>query len=63
MKVKDLFEFNPEAEICIIDNDYVAKPLAIYGWGGDDGSDFGSSKEDCTDVTLKFENWFENNEK
>ena len=59
MKVKDLFEFNPEAELCIIDDDYVAKPLAIYGWGGDDGDD----KEDCTDVTLKFENWFENNEK
>lgn len=59
MKVKDLLEFNPEAELCIIDDDYLAKPLAIYGWGGGDGSD----KEDCTDVTLKFENWFENNEK
>ena len=59
MKVKDLFEFNPEAELCIIDSDYVAKPLAVYGWGGNDGDD----KKDCTDVTLKFENWFENNEK
>lgn len=59
MKVKDLLGFNPEAELCIIDSDYVAKPLAIYGWGGGDGYD----KEDCTDVALKFENWFENNEK
>ena len=59
MKVKDLLEFNPEAELCIIDDDYVAKPLAIYGCGGNDGDD----KEDCTDVTLKFENWIENNEK
>lgn len=55
MKVKDLFEFNPEAEIGFIDDDYVFKPLEIYGWGGD--------KEDCTDVTLKLENWVENNEK
>ena len=59
MKVKDLLEFNPEAELCIIDSDYVAKPLKSYGGGGNDGSD----KEDCTDVTLKFENWFENKEK
>lgn len=58
MKVKDLFEFNPEAELCIIDSDYVAKPLAIYGWGGSDGSD----KENCTSVGLKFEK-MENNEK
>lgn len=59
MKVKDLLEFNPEAELCIIDSNYVAKPLTIYGWDGGDGSD----KEDCTDVTLKFENWIENSEK
>ena len=59
MKVKDLFEFNPEAEIGFIDDDYAFKPLAVYGWGGGDGSD----KEDCTDVTLKLENWIENNEK
>lgn len=59
MKVKDLLGFNPEADLCIIGSDYVAKPLAIYGWGGNDGSD----KEDCTDVTLKLENWLENSEK
>ena len=59
MKVKDLLAFNPEAEICIIDSDYVAKPLAIYGWGGD----VSSGKENCTDVTLKFESWLENSEK
>lgn len=59
MKVKDLLGFNPEAEIGFIDDDHVFKPLAIYGWGGNDSDD----KEDCTDVTLKFENWFENNEK
>jgi ABC-type cobalt transport system substrate-binding protein len=59
MKVKDLLEFNPDAELCIIGSDYVAKPLAIYGWGGSDGS----GKKDCTSVDLKYENWIENNEK
>lgn len=59
MKVKDLLGFNPEAELCFLDADYVAKPLEIYGWGGADDC----NKNDCTDVTLKFENWFENNEK
>ena len=59
MKVKDLFGFNPEAELCIIDSDYVTKALAIYGWGGYDGSD----KENCTSVDLKIESWIENNEK
>lgn len=59
MKVKDLLGFNPEAEIGFIDDDYVFKPLEIYGWDGADDC----NKNDCTDVTLKLENWVENNEK
>lgn len=59
MKIKDLLEFNPDAEVGFIDDDYVFKPLKIYGWGGNDGS----HKENCVDVTLKLENWVENNEK
>ena len=32
MKVKDLFDFNPEAEICFLGLDYLPIELDIYGW-------------------------------
>ena len=48
MKVKDLFNFNPEAELKHLGKDHVARPLKIYGWGGAEGV----TKEDCENVDL-----------
>lgn len=36
MKVKDLLQFNPEAEIELLGTDYLGIPLTIYGWSSDD---------------------------
>lgn len=49
MKVEDLLEFNPKAELGFIDSNNVFKPLEIYGWGGGDGCD----KNSCKNVTLQ----------
>lgn len=51
MKIKDLAEYNPEADLGLIDKDGVFKPLEIYGYGG--GED--DNKFDCDHVTLQVE--------
>ena len=53
MKVKDLFDFNPEAEICFLGLDYLPIELDIYGWstGGSADSD---SKSTTSELLLTF---------
>lgn len=58
MKIKDLLEFNPEAELEYLGDDYVPKPLKIYGWGGAEGV----TKEDCDSVDLIFDEETRNSE-
>lgn len=36
MKIKDLLQFNPEAELRLLGTDYIPIDLSIYGWSSDD---------------------------
>lgn len=39
MKIKDLLEFNPEAELRLLGTDYLPIDLSIYGWSSTDTTD------------------------
>lgn len=53
MKVKDLFDFNPEAEICFLGLDYLPIELDIYGWSSDDDTN-SDSKSTTSELLLMF---------
>lgn len=36
MKIKDLMQFNPEAELRLLGTDYIPIDLTIYGWSSGD---------------------------
>lgn len=36
MKIKDLLQFNPEAELRLLGIDYIPIDLSIYGWSSPD---------------------------
>ena len=52
MKVKDLFKFNPEAEICLLGLDYTSIPLKIYGWSSNDCEESCDTKVDTNEIHL-----------
>ena len=53
MKIKDLLRFNPEAELQLLETDYVPIDLSIYGWGSGGDSDGNTDTDkDVTDVLL-----------
>ena len=47
MKIKDLLQFNPEAELRLLGTDYLAIDLSIYGWSSDD------TDEDTKNITTE----------
>lgn len=47
MKIKDLLEFNPEAELRLLDTDYLPIDLSIYGWSSTD------TNEDTKNITTE----------
>ena len=47
MKIKDLLEFNPEAELRLLGTDYLPIELSIYGWSSTD------TNEDTKNITTE----------
>ena len=47
MKIKDLLEFNPEAELRLLGTDYLPIDLSIYGWSSTD------TNEDTKNITTE----------
>lgn len=47
MKIKDLLQFNPEAELRLFGTDYLPIDLSIYGWSSDD------TDEDTKNITTE----------
>lgn len=47
MKIKDLLQFNPEAELRLLGTDYLPIDLSIYGWSSDD------TEEDTKNITTE----------
>lgn len=47
MKIKDLLQFNPEAELRLLGTDYLPIDLSIYGWSSDD------TDEDTKNITTE----------
>ena len=47
MKIKDLLQFNSEAELRLLGTDYLAIDLSIYGWSSDD------TDEDTKNITTE----------
>ena len=47
MKIKDLLQFNPEAELRLLGTDYIPIDLSIYGWSSDD------TEEDTKGITTE----------
>ena len=47
MKIKDLMEFNPEAELRLLGTDYLPIDLSIYGWSSTD------TTEDTKNITTE----------
>ena len=47
MKIKDLLEFNPEAELRLLGTDYLPIDLSIYGWSSTD------TTEDTKNITTE----------
>lgn len=62
MKVKEVIEilsqYNPEADVIVIDRGYVQHQIEHYGYGYSDGC----TKENCEDVSFIYKG-FSNNEK
>ena len=50
MKIKDLLQFNPEAELQLLGMDYIPIELSIYGWSSPD------TNEDTKNITNTFFN-------
>ena len=50
MKIKDLLEFNPEAELRLLGTDYLPIDLSIYGWSSTDTTD--DTKNITTEVLV-----------
>lgn len=47
MKIKDLLQFNPEAELRLLGTDYLPIDLLIYGWSSPD------TDEDTKNITTE----------
>jgi len=47
MKIKDLLQFNPEAELRLLGTDYLPIDLSIYGWSSAD------TDEDTKNITTE----------
>lgn len=47
MKIKDLLQFNPEAELRLLGTDYLPIDLSIYGWSSSD------TDEDTKNITTE----------
>lgn len=47
MKIKDLLQFNPEAELRLLGTDYIPIDLSIYGWSSLD------TDEDTKNITTE----------
>ena len=47
MKIKDLLQFNPEAELRLLGTDYLPIDLSIYGWSSPD------TNEDTKGITTE----------
>ncbi len=47
MKIKDLLQFNPEAELQLLGMDYIPIELSIYGWSSPD------TNEDTKNITTE----------
>ena len=47
MKIKDLLQFNPEAELRLLGTDYLPIDLTIYGWSSAD------TDEDTKNITTE----------
>lgn len=47
MKIKDLLQFNPEAELQLLGTDYIPIDLSIYGWSSPD------TDEDTKNITTE----------
>ena len=60
MKIKELFEFNPEAELELLRPDYTSEELEIYGWESSDTID--DQRKTTKAVHLKIKNTLENTE-
>ena len=50
MKIKDLLQFNPEAELRLLGTDYLPIDLSIYGWSSDDTEE--DTKEQTNEVLV-----------
>ena len=50
MKIKDLLQFNPEAELQLLGMDYIPIELSIYGWSSPDTNE--DTKSITTEVHL-----------
>lgn len=47
MKIKDLMQFNPEADLRLLGTDYLPIDLSIYGWSSPD------TDEDTKNITTE----------
>lgn len=47
MKIKDLLQFNPEAELQLLGTNYLPIELTIYGWSS------GDTDEDTKSITTE----------
>jgi hypothetical protein len=47
MKIKDLLQFNPDAELRLLGTDYIPIDLSIYGWSSPD------TNEDTKNITTE----------
>lgn len=63
MKVREVLgvlkEYNPEAEVKVIDGGYVGHGITLYGYGSSEGC----TKANCEDVSFIFTEVEPNNEK
>lgn len=50
MKIKDLMQFNPEAELRLLGMDYIPIDLTVYGWSSSDTVE--DTKESTNEVLV-----------
>ena len=52
MKIKDLLQFNPEAELQLLSTDYLPIELTVYGWSSGDCDGSVDTRCNTTEVHL-----------
>lgn len=52
MKIKDLLQFNPEAELRLLGTDYIPIDLSIYGWSSGDCDESIDTKDITNEILV-----------